>query len=102
MLKFSGQQDRELRALCLRHGVKRLELFGSAITDDFDIGLSDLDFLVEFEPMADGGYASRYFGLLEDLEQLFGRPVDLLEIKAVTNPYFLQSIRNTRISVYAA
>ncbi|MFQ5614711.1 MAG: nucleotidyltransferase family protein [Anaerolineae bacterium] len=50
---------------------------------------SDLDFLVEFADFYALGAFDRYFGLKEDLEQLFQRPVDLVEVKAIRNPYFL-------------
>ena len=68
---------------------------------DFAQGGSDLDFLVEFEP-ADAGHADRYFGLLECLEQLFGRPVDLGVASAVKNPYVLESIERTKVLLYAS
>lgn len=64
-----------------------MAVFGSAVTDRFDGGLSDVDFLVEFEPGIADAFDS-YFGLVEDLEQTFGRKVDLVMLTAVTNPYF--------------
>ena len=72
------QRRTELKALCRRYGVRRLELFGSAATGQETLGESDLDFLVEFDSLLPGGYADAYFGLHESLEQLFGRPVDLV------------------------
>jgi len=72
--------------LCADYGVKRLELFGSASRSDFDLKDSDLDFLVEFAVSYSLGAFDRYFGLKEDLERLFQRPVDLVEIKAIKNP----------------
>ena len=58
--------------------VRRLELFGSAADDSFDPGRSDVDFLVEFETLADGEHADAYFGLKESLASLLARPVDLV------------------------
>jgi len=52
-----------LRALCRRFHVRRLDLFGSAATGRFDPARSDLDFLIEFEPMPPGGSFKAYFGL---------------------------------------
>ena len=92
----------EVELLCRRYRVRRLELFGSAAAGTDRIGESDLDFLVEFDPIPAGEYADHYFGLLEALEQLFGRPVDLVVAAAVKNPYFRQSIENTKTLVYAA
>lgn len=96
------QHRAELEALCRRYGVRRLELFGSAATGQDRPGESDLDFLVEFEPLPPGGYADAYFGLLESLEELFGRPADLVVPSAIRNPYFLQAIEGTRTLLYAA
>ena len=89
--------------LCLKFKVRRLELFGSAASrEHFDPKTSDLDFLVEFYPLKDGEHADAYFGLLEGLQELFGKHVDLVMIRAVTNPYFLESIKKNRIELYAA
>ena len=92
----------ELAAICLRHNVRRLDLFGSAVGSDFDPATSDLDFLVEFGPFPKGGYSEHYFGLIEDLKALFGHPVDLLVARAIRNPYLLENINQTRESLFAA
>jgi uncharacterized protein len=91
-----------IRALCQRHGVKRLELFGSAACGDFDPGRSDLDFVVEFFPSPSRGLDDPYFQLLLDLEALFGRKVDLVMSGAIRNPYFRASIESTKVPLYAA
>ena len=92
----------ELERICLRYNVQRLDLFGSAATGRHHPGESDLDFVVEFQPKAHAAYAETYFGLLEGLGRLFGRPVDLVVGPAIRNPYFLESIENTRTPVYEA
>ena len=92
----------ELAELCRRHHVLRLALFGSATRDDFDPQRSDFDFLVDFETLPPGQYADAYFGLLESLERLLGRPVDLVVASAIKNPYFRQSIEQTQALLYAA
>lgn len=81
--------------------MRRLEVFGSAAVGKFRSEESDLDFLVEFEPSAGPGYADRYFGLLESLEQLFGRPVDLVVASAINSPYFRESLERTKVVLYA-
>ena len=91
-----------MEALCHRYKVRRLELFGSAASGQTRPGTSDLDFLVEFEDLAPGTYADTYFGLLEALEQLFERPVDLVVASAIKNPYFRESIERTKTLLYAA
>ena len=102
MLPTVEERADQLKSLCLLHGVGRLELFGSATTGQFRDGESDLDFLVEFLPSAIANYADNYFGLLEGLEELFGRPVDLVVSRAIRNPYFRQSVENTKSLIYAA
>jgi len=73
-----------LAAICRRYGVSRLEVFGSAARGlDFDPKRSDFDFLVEFEHRSDLPPVEQFFGFAEALEQLLGRPVDLVERKAV-------------------
>ena len=92
----------QVAELCRRHSVLRLSLFGSAVRQDFDTERSDLDFLVDFEPLPPARHADAYFGLLEALGQLLGRPVDLVVGSAIKNPYFRQSVEQTRALLYAA
>jgi predicted nucleotidyltransferase len=96
------QRLQTLRELCRKHRVERLDLFGSAARDDFDPETSDLDFLVEFEPMPPKEHAGSFFGLLADLEGLFCRRVDLLEREPIENPYLWQSIMRSRRALYEA
>jgi predicted nucleotidyltransferase len=102
MLDQIHQAQSQLQALCRRHNVRRLGLFGSATGAGFDPKTSDLDFIVEFGPFVAGEYSEHYFGLLEELRQLFGRPVDLVVSQAVRNPYLLESINRSRELLYAA
>lgn len=90
----------QVTALCRRFGVRRLELFGSAATDAADP--RDLDFLVEFEPLPRGENARAYFGLQRALEDLLGRPVDLVMRSAVANQRFLSAIEAQRTPLYGA
>lgn len=92
----------ELAQLCAAYHVRRLELFGSATGEGFKPDASDLDFLVEFEDLAPGDHADAFFGLIEALQAMFSRPVDLLERRAIRNPYFLRAIEPSRVLVYAA
>ncbi len=97
-----AKHQTELIQLCPRFHVQRLELFGSAVSHAFNPEASDLDFLVEFEPMPSGGYATAFFAFKEALEQLFGRPVDLVVDFAIRNPYFRQSVEQNKALLYAA
>lgn len=95
-------REQALGDLCRRYHVRRLSLFGSALRADFDPVRSDLDFLVEFDEPPDGGYATQYFGLLRDLEALFGRGVDLVEAAAIRNPWFRRGIDSSTRVLFAA
>lgn len=102
MIPSIEEHRAELAELCRRHHVLRLSLFGSATRDDFDPQRSDLDFLVDFASLPPGQYADAFFGLLQSLERLFGRQVDLVVASAIRNPYFRQSIDQTKTLLYAA
>ncbi len=91
-----------IAALAQKHGVVRLFLFGSGLSNDFDQQRSDLDFLVEFETKSPFDHANSYFGLMEDLGQLLGLPVDLIEPGPISNPYFREEIERTRHPLYEA
>jgi len=95
-------QNKDVEQLCRQFHVRRLELFGSAVTGRFSAERSDLDFLVEFSPLPPGAYADTYFGLQEALERLFGRPIDLVVASAIKNPYFRQAVEQTKVLLYAA
>jgi len=92
----------QLDVICRRHRVRTLELFGSAAGEGFDDARSDLDFLVDFLPLEAGEHADAYFSLLEDLEALFERPIDLVMTRAIRNRYFQESIERSRVRLYAA
>lgn len=91
-----------LASLCRRFHVRRLDLFGSAATGEFDPRRSDLDFLVEFDPLEPRLLADAYFGMLDSLQSLFKTRVDLVTPKAIRNPYFRKSVNETRRKLYGA
>ena len=86
-------------ALCDKHKVARLFVFGSILTNKFK-KKSDIDFLVDFVGVNLYDYADNYFDLKESLENLLKRKIDLLEDKAVKNPYLRQSIDSSKKIVY--
>jgi predicted nucleotidyltransferase len=102
MIELVKQHVREIESLCQKHHVRRLELFGSAVSNKFDTQSSHLDFLVEFLPLAEGQYADTYFDLLFDLQDLFGRGIDLVTANSIKNPYFIQAINQQKELLYAA
>jgi predicted nucleotidyltransferase len=102
MISLFTRRRAEVEALCRRYHVRRLELFGSAACGQDRPNESDLDFLVEFDPLPQGGYADAYFGLLEGLQSLSGRPVDLVIGSAIKNPYFRESVEHTTALLYGS
>jgi predicted nucleotidyltransferase len=97
-------QDRvaSVADLCGKYHVRRLALFGSATSQHFDPIRSDLDVLVEFQPMPPAQHADSYFGLMEDLQRLFGRPIDLIELSSIRNPYLRRAIIASQVTLYDA
>jgi len=91
-----------IAALCAKHGVARLEVFGSALRDDFRPGESAVDLLVEFAPHEGYALVDAYFGLLDDLRALLGTDVDLLMTDAVRDRHVAREIERTKQLLYAA
>ena len=88
--------------MCRRLDIRRLAVFGSAVTRDFDESRSDVDLLVEFDPDRRDRRYEDYFELKEGLEALLGRPVNLVTPEALANPYFAASVTSTEAELYAA
>ena len=90
-------------ALCREYGVDRLEVFGSAATDAFEPGRSDIDFLVSYPPGYDfGPWLARYQDLEADLATLLGIDVDLVMTSALRNRRFAEEAAKTRTVIYDA
>ncbi len=102
MNRVVQEKLKEMVDLCKKRGVRRLALFGSAATESFDPSSSDLDLIVEFNPMSPVVHADSYFGLMEDFEKLFQIPVDLIELAPVRNPFFRQAVAETQEVIYEA
>lgn len=93
------QKKDEIAALCRKYGVRRLDVFGSGVTDGFDPSTSDLDFIVTFNRPEDG-ILYRYVDLADELETLFGRGVDLLIERSIGSPEFRTTVEQQRTPVY--
>ena len=89
----------DIAALCSRHKVGKMYLFGSALTNRFNSS-SDIDLLVNFNKKEIGDYFDNFFELKYALEALFGRSVDLVEEGNVRNPYLKKSIDNSKALIY--
>ncbi|MCQ2275252.1 MAG: nucleotidyltransferase domain-containing protein [Bacteroidales bacterium] len=88
-----------IMALCEKHKVRSLSVFGSVLTDRFN-DESDVDFVVDFAAMDIADYADNYLNMQMSLSQLLGREVDLLEDKAIRNPILRQNIDRTKQVIY--
>lgn len=89
----------EIKKLCKTYKVKTLYAFGSILTDKYN-NKSDIDLIVDFSNVSIEDYADNYFDFKFSLQDILKRPVDLLEEKAIKNPYFKQSLDKQRQLVY--
>ena len=91
----------ELKELCRSYDVKTMHVFGSACTDNFN-DTSDIDILVSFKEISIEKYTDNYFELHYKLEAMFNRKIDLLTENSLSNPYFIESVEETKELLYAA
>jgi predicted nucleotidyltransferase len=102
MIQLVEQRLDEIIALCKQHQVQSIALFGSAAKGSMH-EQSDVDFLVQFSPDIDVlDYADNYFSLLEKLENLLERKVDLVTRKSLKNPVLISEINQSKTDLYAA
>ncbi|SDF89005.1 hypothetical protein SAMN05216553_10438 [Lentzea fradiae] len=92
----------EIEELCRTLSVRRLDVFGSATGDSFDVVTSDVDILVDFAAGDGFDHFGTYFALKEGLERILGRPVDLVVDDSIRNPYFRQQVMESKEVLYAA
>ncbi len=102
MHELIASKRAEIEALRRRLGVRRLDLFGSALDDRFDEENSDIDVLVEFSRPPGFDYVEGYFALKDGPERIFARPVDVVSVTGIRNPYFRDEVIRTRELLYAA
>lgn len=102
MLSGLEEKKESIEQLCIKYKVRRLELFGSAARETFATSVDDVDLLVEFESMTPVEHADAYFSFQQELKEILGMPVDLIERSPIRNPYLLESIDKTKVVLYAA
>lgn len=89
----------DIKRLCALHNVKTLYAFGSVVFDQLT-EKSDVDFIVDFDAIDIKNYADNYFDFKFSLQDILKRPIDLIEEKAIKNPYFKQAVNKQRKLVY--
>jgi len=90
---------KDITTLCKTHKVKSLYAFGSVLTDKFN-NESDVDLIVDFQPLDVLDYGDNYYDLKFSLENVLNRKIDLLEQKAIKNPYFLETLNQNKKMIY--
>jgi predicted nucleotidyltransferase len=90
---------KDILNLCKTHKVKSLYVFGSVLTDKFN-NESDVDLIVDFEKLDVLEYGDNYYDLKFSLENILKRNVDLLEEKALKNPYFIKILNQNKKLIY--
>jgi uncharacterized protein len=101
MHKLIIDKIEEIKQICKELDVKTMYVFGSVCTDKF-AETSDIDILISFKDISIEKYTNNYFELHYKLEALFKRKIDLLTENSLSNPYFIESIEETKQLLYAA
>lgn len=102
MQKILENKINDLQNICLTLGVQRLYAFGSVASDNFT-DKSDIDFLISFsEKLSIEQYTNNYFALQYKHRELFKRKIDLVTERTLSNPYFIESIEETKQLIYEA
>jgi uncharacterized protein len=98
-MKNLEKYQKEIDKLCKIYNVKNLYAFGSVLTDKFNIQ-SDIDLIVDFTTMKVEDYADNYFDFKFSMQDVLNRKIDLLEEKAIKNPYFKEAVNNQKQLIY--
>jgi predicted nucleotidyltransferase len=102
MIPAISKHNSEIKALCSRFNVRRLDLFGSAARENDFTASSDIDVLVEFETKNTSPRLADFLDLRDSLSSLFGRKVDLTMASAIRNPYLRAAIDRSRVPLHGA
>ncbi len=102
MQQLLENRKEDLKSICRALKVQRLYVFGSVVSDNFREG-SDIDFLISFpDNLSVVEYTENYFALHDKLRELFRRDVDIVTERTLSNPYFIESINETKELIYEA
>ena len=99
IMKLIENNIQRIVALCEKHKVSKLFVFGSILTNRFNEE-SDVDLLVAFNKAEVNDYFDNYFDFKYSLEDLLGKEIDLLEEQAIKNPYLKKNVDATKTLIY--
>jgi uncharacterized protein len=92
-----SQKLPRIQRILRKNKVKRAYAFGSVVTERFSDN-SDVDILIAFEEGLDPiDYGDRYFEVLDSLQELLGRDVDLVTEKSLKSSYFSKEVNKTKV-----
>lgn len=95
----TGVTPQQIAQFCQKCGLSEFSLFGSIVRDDFGPD-SDVDVLIRLDPnKPHGGWD--WVDMIEELQAMFGRKVDLTSPKILDNPFFQQTILRDLRVIYA-
>ncbi len=102
MIQLIEKNKDKLIALCKSLGIKKMNIFGSSVSNKFTDN-SDIDFLILFsEELSIDEYTENYFKLHYKLRKIFNRNIDIVTEQTLSNPFFIESINNTKELIYEA
>lgn len=99
MIDIVADKQAEIEALCRTYEIRRLSLFGSAVGDEWDPAVSDLDFLID-PGVYDDRVARRLMGFLAGLERLFGERIDAITEQSIDSGLFRDHVMRTAVQLY--
>ncbi|MDD7984258.1 nucleotidyltransferase domain-containing protein [Lentisphaera marina] len=98
-MKIIEELKKELPEVCEKYDIAFVDLFGSIARDE-GTESSDLDLIIDFQEPKSRHASKRYFGFLHSIEDKFGKNVDLLTPKSLSNPFLLNEVNKDRIRLY--
>ena len=102
MQQILENRREDIKGICQNLKVKRLYAFGSVVSEKFRKD-SDIDFLISFaDNLSIEEYTNNYFSLHYRLRELFHRKIDIVTERTLSNPYFIESINETKELIYEA
>ncbi|HRZ42444.1 MAG TPA: nucleotidyltransferase domain-containing protein [Bacteroidales bacterium] len=97
------QKKSELQRICKQLRISKLYAFGSVVASGKFRENSDIDFIIDFEgTLSPEEYSENYFQLHYLLRALFKREIDIITENSLSNPYFIESINQTKVLIYEA